>query len=486
MLMGGGAKVGPIYQTQVDYLTKLLSYNPLVSFPLNETAGAVATNASSGGSGFNGTYNANRTGWTLTNGPFGEIGKAGLFNGNIANIYSAALAAGLTPNTLSWLCWLKPVAGVWSDATTRYLWELRADTSNFMDMQVAGNGSLFWRRRGAGITSDLNNTGNTWVDWEMLGMTVNNGTSKFYPLQNGMNVPDIVTPATTGAWAGAPNATQSVIGALNSSAGTPANHYMMYWSLFNQELSQIQMADLSTNYAVLPQRTNWKQVFFDDFNGALDTNTWTAADEITGELTYYRPSNVSVTGGNLVLTLNNDGYGGKAYTGGKVTTIGKASWKYGAFEARIQMVGGLGIHPTMWMLPVSNAYGAWPASGEIDLAEFAGNHLDHISGGVHYNAYTSSYNVQNTAVTVKTVGGDLTAGFHIYRCEWTPYAFYYYYDGTLIGMQTRWCTPGYAWPAPFDQPFYLLLTTTATASNGGPPVRSFPCSMYVDWIKIYQ
>ena len=31
--------------------------------------------------------------------------------------------------------------------------------------------------------------------------------------------------------------------------------------------------------------------------------------------------------------------------------------------------GGAGIWPAIWMLPVDNAYGAWPASGELDIVE---------------------------------------------------------------------------------------------------------------------
>ena len=37
--------------------------------------------------------------------------------------------------------------------------------------------------------------------------------------------------------------------------------------------------------------------------------------------------------------------------------------------------------PAIWMLPTESVYGAWPASGEIDLAESRGNNYTYKYGG---------------------------------------------------------------------------------------------------------
>lgn len=489
MMAAMGDAIGPIYQPAMDYLTKLLSYNPIALYPLNEASGTVADNAQ-GNAALDGAYSTNRSGWTITTGPFGEAG-AGLFAGEIANIYSAALAAALTPDEQSILLWVKPSGvSVWTDATTRYIWEMRADSDNFRDIQVSGvSGSLFWRRRGGGVTSDLNNSANAWTDWNLLGSTTSKAANQFFPYQNGGKVPDIISPSIVGTWAGSLASTQAIIGALNSSKATPSSHYLMYAMLFNTALTQIQMADLATKYIVLPARTHWTQVLFDDFDSVLDASKWTAADETTGELSYYRPGNVDVTGGNLVLTAKSEIFGGKSYTSGKITSMGKVSWTYGAFEARIKLVGGKGIHPSMWMLPVSTTkYGAWPASGELDILELAGNHPTQTMCGIHFGSFSGSYNAANTAADIYEAGVDLTAAYHVYRCEWTPFAFYWYLDGVLTSIQTRWTVAGYSQPSPYDMPFYLMFTLTVTNTNGGPPdgTVTFPLSMLVDWVKVYQ
>ena len=40
------------------------------------------------------------------------------------------------------------------------------------------------------------------------------------------------------------------------------------------------------------------------------------------------------------------------------------------------------IWPALWMLPKLNAYGKWPASGEIDICESRGNAPGYPAGGV--------------------------------------------------------------------------------------------------------
>lgn len=37
--------------------------------------------------------------------------------------------------------------------------------------------------------------------------------------------------------------------------------------------------------------------------------------------------------------------------------------------------------PAIWMLPVDDKYGIWPASGEIDIAESRGNNHTYVLGG---------------------------------------------------------------------------------------------------------
>nr|AEE89455.1 beta-glucan recognition protein [Tapes literatus] len=57
------------------------------------------------------------------------------------------------------------------------------------------------------------------------------------------------------------------------------------------------------------------------------------------------------------------------------------NFKYGKVEIRAKMPTGDWIWPAIWMLPLRNAYGRWPASGEIDIVETRGNRVYHDDKG---------------------------------------------------------------------------------------------------------
>merc|ERR1712072_625154 len=58
---------------------------------------------------------------------------------------------------------------------------------------------------------------------------------------------------------------------------------------------------------------------------------------------------------------------------GRVSTKTGASIKYGRVEVEAKLPAGDWLWPAIWMMPVNNTYGPWPASGEIDLMESRGN-----------------------------------------------------------------------------------------------------------------
>ncbi|KAK7480916.1 hypothetical protein BaRGS_00027827, partial [Batillaria attramentaria] len=69
--------------------------------------------------------------------------------------------------------------------------------------------------------------------------------------------------------------------------------------------------------------------------------------------------------------------------------------KYGKVEVVAQLPKGDWLWPAIWMMPVDNAYGGWPRSGEIDIMEACGNqHLtfhDGSSAGVDLDHATIHY-----------------------------------------------------------------------------------------------
>jgi Glycosyl hydrolases family 16 len=72
----------------------------------------------------------------------------------------------------------------------------------------------------------------------------------------------------------------------------------------------------------------------------------------------------------------------------RITTKMSRSIKYGKVEVVAKLPMGDWLWPAIWMMPVNDTYGAWPASGEIDIMESRGNPINYPLGGV--DSYSST------------------------------------------------------------------------------------------------
>lgn len=115
----------------------------------------------------------------------------------------------------------------------------------------------------------------------------------------------------------------------------------------------------------------------------------------------------------------------------RIGTRGCFNFKYGRVEIRAQQPTGDWLWPAMWFMPASNAYGNWPFSGEIDLAESRGNaDLQHNGVNIGNAQFASTLHFGTnrandgwrTATDAKNVapGDSLVQTFHVYGLEWTP------------------------------------------------------------------
>lgn len=252
-----------------------------------------------------------------------------------------------------------------------------------------------------------------------------------------------------------------------------------------------------TPLMVLPASAqNWELVWSDEFDGtSLDPSKWepqigTGCPNLCGwgnnELQYYRAENATVAGGMLTITAKEESFGGQAYTSARVRTKNLGDWKRGRFEMRARMPVGQGLWPAFWMLPSEEAYGGWAASGEIDILEYLGNDTDRAFGTLHYggsfpdNVYTSNSYVLPS--------GDFYDSFHIFALEWDECEMRWYIDGAHYQTQRNWWSSGGSYPAPFDQPFYLLLNLAVGGYLPGPPDQStvFPQTLVVDYVRVFQ
>jgi len=235
------------------------------------------------------------------------------------------------------------------------------------------------------------------------------------------------------------------------------------------------LAILAVASAAAPAAATWSIVWADEFNGtSLDAANW-APDIGTGcpnlcgwgnnELQYYRSENVTVTGGNLVLTARAESYGGASYTSGKVTTRGKRSFLYGRIEMRAKIPTGGGMWPAFWMMPQADVYGGWAASGEIDIMESA-NGTTAVGGALHFGGV---YPANTSTSSSYTLGGaNFADAFHVYAVEWEPDTIRWYVDGVLFMTRTsaQWYSSTAPAPAASLPAGDITITATAGDTDG--------------------
>jgi beta-glucanase (GH16 family) len=240
----------------------------------------------------------------------------------------------------------------------------------------------------------------------------------------------------------------------------------------------------------------WQLVWSDEFDGTnVDRGRWTF-DIGNGrggwgnkELQYYtsRPTNVFASNGLLHLVARRENYQGCSYTSTRLKTKGLFSALYGRFEFRVKLPHGKGYWPALWLMPQNSIYGGWPASGEVDIMESRGRTPTKVLGTLHFGGPYPNH-AQSHGPAYTFAGGDSVTNFHVYALEWTTNRFSWYVDNTLYETQTTWQTPGGPYPAPFDQPFYIIMNLAVGGNFDGDPdgTTVFPGDMQVDYVRVYK
>lgn len=246
----------------------------------------------------------------------------------------------------------------------------------------------------------------------------------------------------------------------------------------------------------------WSCTLVDHFNGtSLNPYRWgvtrTADNGFTsgGECFVSSPANVKVEDGLLRLTARRlsrpttcssprDAFT-TSYTGGMVSSWARFAQAYGRFEVRARFPAAKvpGLHSALWLYPANpNKYGAWPASGEIDIAEFYTMYPARVVPYVHYDGDKLDPNATSNKCVVY-----YPERFHTYVVEWTPIAITVLYDGKVCIRDEWQPAGGLVKPQPFDQPFTVNLTQ-AIGLGGNRPTSSTPMpgSMYVDRVRIWR
>ena len=240
---------------------------------------------------------------------------------------------------------------------------------------------------------------------------------------------------------------------------------------------------------------SWQLVWSDEFNGSnVDTANWTfdigngSGGWGNNELEYCtsRATNVFVSNGLLHIVARKENYQGCNYTSAKLKTQGLFSTLYGRLEFRVKLPQGKGYWPALWLMPRDSVYGGWAASGEVDIMENKGRIATNVMGTLHFGgAYPNQ--AQSYGPSYTFTGGDCVTNFHTYALEWTTNQFSWYVDNTLYETQSSWWSTGGPYPAPFDQPFYLIMNLAVGGNFDGNPdgTTVFPGEMQVDYVRAY-
>ncbi len=301
------------------------------------------------------------------------------------------------------------------------------------------------------------------------------------------------------------------------SGGSIGSNYVTYTLIGNPNAprpDESDQEDIAIGTPSDPAIAGMTLVWQDEFSGSqLDAGKWNYEQGYyigndpnswgwgNAELQHYTNSsqNVFLQDGKLNIRALNDPKSFPQdpnryaqYSSGKINTKDHFSFKYGRVDFRAKLPTGNGIWPALWMLPEDSVYGAWAASGEIDVMEAKGRLPGTTSGAVHFggqwpvNRYIAGeYHFPQ--------GQTFANDFHVYTLIWEDDNFKWYVDGKFFFKVTRNQWYSVAAPnnpnAPFDEPFYIIMNLAVGGHfDGGlsPDPSDIPATMQVDYVRVYE
>lgn len=240
---------------------------------------------------------------------------------------------------------------------------------------------------------------------------------------------------------------------------------------------------------------HWQLLWQDNFD-FFDSNRWTKADycDHGGEPELYLAQNVSTTGGNLVIKIDNNAIncptnppvtswvcgscnsGIHQYTSGWVETSASSSVQFGYIEAKIKLPYGYGFWPAFWTW-----IGA-PSHQEMDIFEMTGgttewcntSHFTHDENIATSNFYEGNESACYRGVTYSIQ--DYTQ-WHTYGVEWSPSKVVYYVDDFPVRLIQN---------SQIKDPTNIILNLAIMPWNPPNSSTPFPSYMLIDYVKVYK
>lgn len=256
-------------------------------------------------------------------------------------------------------------------------------------------------------------------------------------------------------------------------------------------------------FAVSVNAQNYQLIWEDNFNGnSLDSSKWNIEQKIgvwnTGsnqEFQHYKKENVTVgddgAGNNcLIITAKKEEYDGYHYTSGRVNTKGKFAFKRGKLVASIKIPDlANGLWPAFWTLGYTST--GWPDCGETDILEMgqaegitSGTQNSFIGSHLFWGPYPRDYGL------TYTTSEDLSKGYYKHTVIWDENKISVYFNDSSTPYFSMGIT-GNDTEEFHDFQNYIIFNLAVGGSVPGiydqsGITASFPASMYVDWVKLYQ
>jgi beta-glucanase (GH16 family) len=245
----------------------------------------------------------------------------------------------------------------------------------------------------------------------------------------------------------------------------------------------------------------YTKVFGEEF-ATSDLSKWQVwnSGAYNNELQLYKPANVTIVDGKLVLTAKKETVTGATdpdnstkktfkYTSGRLesntyfsanTTTPKVR-----FSARIKLAAGYGMWPAFW------TYGDdWPTNGEIDILESQGQYPKVYTTDYWYGAtFEEPEEITAKDGAVITSSVDLTTCYHVYESIWQKDTLQFLLDGKIVNTKyTGDATGGGGF---IKSMFGKLQRIALNAAVGGDNFSNLDTSRiqvgttYIDWVRVY-
>jgi len=243
----------------------------------------------------------------------------------------------------------------------------------------------------------------------------------------------------------------------------------------------------------------YQKVFEENFSTNLNKwDVWNSG-AYNNELQCYKPANLQLTNGILVITAKKETVTGYTdpddhttktfqYTSGRVEcktnfSASSATPKV-RFAARIKLAAGYGMWPAFW------TYGGnWPTQGEIDILESQGQHPFVYTTDYWYGATPGEAEpITAEAGATITSDVDLTTCYHVYEVIWEKNSLTFLLDGKVVNVKRTTDRGGKFIPSMFGKLQHVTLNAAVGGDNFGDdfdPSKIKTGTTYVDWVKVY-